>query len=139
MICFVIVAFIFLQNPAECDRAGNKKQIRGGNDHNDREKENGNRGNRILHRKSEIIRRAENENACRGSKPVGFRRFFARALAFEQANRVCKPYLQKSIKINNKENSGELHCRHHNRRITDGKGKFRRPAEYPYKAELGEL
>ena len=70
MICFIIIPFAFLQQPAKHDGAGDKQQVRRYDDHYDGEKKRDQRGDRILDRQRKIISASQNQRAQESQKPV---------------------------------------------------------------------
>ena len=84
----IIITFVFLQNPAQYDRARHKQKVGGDDDHHDRHKKEHQSGDGILNGDCDIIRDCQNDNAQSRHDPVRLWRAFAHRFAVQQFNGV---------------------------------------------------
>ena len=103
----VVVAPVFLQQPAQQHGAGNQQQIGGNDDHDHRHKEPGHSLQRVLDGHRQIVGAAQNHNAQQRQQPVAPGGLFSHIFAAEQLHGLRKLNLAQSVQEDQQVNDAE--------------------------------
>ena len=104
MILFVIIAFVFLQNPAQDNRTGDKQRIGRYDDHAHGNKEPGQGRKRTFDGNSNVICCGKNKETTKAQQVIGTGRLFTGILTVQQGYRIGLMNLPQSVKENQCKN-----------------------------------
>ena len=107
MVLFVVIALVFLEQPAQHHGTGDEHQEGCHNDHAHGDEEEGQGGQRTLDGHGHVIGRCQQHNSAEAQQVVGSGRLFTGVLAFQQGHGAESPELNQPFQKNQQENNGK--------------------------------